>query len=79
MSAEIVPFDAVRRAEHRAAKAIRRMMEYRAFHAERVMSSLEALERTRRVLPPEYCDSGDRLLDILAEGYRRHAEEQSAC
>jgi hypothetical protein len=78
MSAEIIPFDAVRRAEHRAAKAIRRMIEYRDFHVERVMSSLEALERTRRVLPPEYDDAGTKLMDILIEGYRRHAATHCA-
>jgi hypothetical protein len=64
-------------AEARADKAIHQLMELRDCHAEQVVSSLEALERTRRILPDDYSDSGTRLMDILIEGYRRHAEQRA--
>jgi hypothetical protein len=60
----------------RADKAIRQLMELRDRHAEQVVSSLEALERTRRILPDDYSDNGTRLMDILAQGYANFAAER---
>lgn len=73
----VIPFCAHQRARRRAEHAIHQMIEYRDYHAERVIASLEALLRTRKVLPPEYDDAGDRLLMILSEGFANFAARKA--
>jgi hypothetical protein len=69
MSAEIVPFPLKAAIHH---QQMMRLMALRGRAVGHVVDLLAILKDTDHVLPAGYRDGGSELLDILAEGFRRH-------
>ena len=73
MGAEIVPFPP--RAGIRP-QQMTRLMALRSRAVADIVDLLTLLKDTDDVLPAECRDGGSELLEILAEGFRRHAERE---